>query len=367
MAYLTEATKQLTAQLRLKGGAGVRTLTGNVTCSASTETFCSWDPGGASRDVTLTAEETSDGLFHVFINEADAAENLVIKNDAGSTITTIGQGEWSIVACSGSAWFDANSSAFSDILASNNVWTGTQDFGVSGTGVDVTFYGDTATRNLIWDMSADALRAQDNTTIGWGSGAGTTPDIGFLWNATSLVVSQLTANSAILWGLDGAGIDHVFYGDTASAAMTWDQSADALVFSGAAKVTGLRTFPGTTPPAITGATTLVLGDSGGVFTIAQTSAYDIALPDPTTAGGCVYTFVVATAGAFNVTISTTGASTFIGTIINDVTSVIPATGSTLTIATGTAAIGDTIRATSLTTGLYLIEAVTSAAGGITVA
>lgn len=143
--------------------------------------------------------------------------------------------------------------------------------------------------------------------------------------------------------------------------------ATEVALAGAGKVTGLRTFPATTPPAITSATTLVLGDSGGVFTVAQTSAYDIALPDPTTAGGCAYKFVVTTAGAFNVTISTTGASTFIGTIINDVTSVIPATGSTLTIASGVAAIGDTITITSLTLGLYLVEAVTSANGGITIA
>lgn len=137
--------------------------------------------------------------------------------------------------------------------------------------------------------------------------------------------------------------------------------------TGDAVLSGLRTAPGTTSSLITGATTLVLADSGGVFTIAQTSAYDIAVPDPTTGGGCVYKFVVTTAGAFNVTISTTGASTFVGTIINDVTSVIPATGSTLTIASGVAAIGDTITITSLSLGLYLVEAVTSANGGITIA
>ena len=106
MAYLTEATKTLTAQLRLKGGAGVRTLTGNVTCSASTETICSWDPGGASRNVTLTAEETSDGLFHLFVNEADADEDLVILNDAAATVVTIPRGGSALVACSGTAWFD---------------------------------------------------------------------------------------------------------------------------------------------------------------------------------------------------------------------------------------------------------------------
>jgi len=36
------------------------------------------------------------------------------------------------------------------------------------------------------------------------------------------------------WGSDGTGVDVKFYGDTASAYMVWDQSADALVFAGGA-------------------------------------------------------------------------------------------------------------------------------------
>lgn len=136
---------------------------------------------------------------------------------------------------------------------------------------------------------------------------------------------------------------------------------------GTVTIQGARMAAGTTASAITGATTLTLADAGGVFEIDQDAAFDIALPDPTTGAGCRYTFVISDAGANNVTISTNGSSTFIGTIVNDVTSVIPATGSTLTFATGTAAVGDTIEAISISTSLYLIRAVTSAAGGITVA
>jgi hypothetical protein len=104
MAYETGATKQLTAQLRLKGGVGFRTLTGAVICDKATETIAFWDPGGAHRDVTMLDEEQANGLLHVFVNQADAAENLVIKDDAGSTILTIGQGEWGLVACDGTTW-----------------------------------------------------------------------------------------------------------------------------------------------------------------------------------------------------------------------------------------------------------------------
>lgn len=224
---------------------------------------------------------------------------------------------------------------------------------------------------LDFSVSANSLNVLAGSNVALADSAqvryGDAADIAMTWDGTKFAITQAAPNSAIDMGVDGAGIDVIFRGDTASAAMTWDQSADALAFTGVAKVTGLRTAPGTTSSLITGATTLVLADSGGVFTIAQTSAYDIAVPDPTTGGGCVYKFVVTTAGAFNVTISTTGASTFVGTIINDVTSVIPATGSTLTIASGVAAIGDTITITSLSLGLYLVEAVTSANGGITIA
>lgn len=52
---------------------------------------------------------------------------------------------------------------------------------------------------------------------------------------------------------------------------------------------------------------------------------------------------------------------------SDVTSVIPATGSTLTFASGAAALGDNIEIISISTTLYLVRAITSAAGGITIA
>ncbi len=62
------------------------------------------DPGGAHRDVTLEAEADYPGLLRLFVNAADAAENLVVKNDGGSTIATINQNEAGLFACDGSAW-----------------------------------------------------------------------------------------------------------------------------------------------------------------------------------------------------------------------------------------------------------------------
>lgn len=136
---------------------------------------------------------------------------------------------------------------------------------------------------------------------------------------------------------------------------------------GICSITGLRTASGTAV-AITGATVLTQRDSGGIFTIDQDAAFDIDLPSPTAGPGLRFTFVITDAGAQNVTITVLGGvATFVGTIINAVTSVLPATGATLTFATGVAAVGDTIEIISISTTLYLVRAVCSANGGITIA
>lgn len=147
------------------------------------------------------------------------------------------------------------------------------------------------------------------------------------------------------------------------------QSSDGASNSGDAAwtsaVEGLRQVPTDTANAITAATVLTAADSGGTFSVSQAAAYAITLPTPVSTEGLVFNFYLTGAAANNVTISP-AAGTFVGTIVNDVTSVIPATGSTLTFASGTAALGDNIEVRSIG-GLYLVRAVTSAAGGITIA
>lgn len=48
---------------------------------------------------------------------------------------------------------------------------------------------------------------------------------------------QVTSAGAIHFGVDDTGLDVKFFGATASAYALWDESADALVFSGASKIT----------------------------------------------------------------------------------------------------------------------------------
>lgn len=134
--------------------------------------------------------------------------------------------------------------------------------------------------------------------------------------------------------------------------------------SGSISLTGARTLAADTPVAITGATVLTLQDSGGIFSVSQAAAYDIDLPNPTEGPGLSYLFYVTAPGANDVTISVALGATFVGNIIDD-TSVVVATGNTLTIASGTAMLGDSIEVTSISTSLYLVRAVSSAADGIT--
>jgi hypothetical protein len=108
-------------------------------------------------------------------------------------------------------------------------------------------------------------------------------DITASWNGTKLLSAQAAANSAIDFGVDGAGIDLVLYGDTASAAVTWDQSADSLILSGVAKLK-LQTIA-----AATGAAIPVT--HSGSLPITQNGAETNTLADPSYLGQTISIFV----------------------------------------------------------------------------
>lgn len=62
------------------------------------------DPDGAGRNVDLPAEADSAGLEFVVINTADAAENLTVRDDGGTTIGVVGQNEMGMFFCNGTSW-----------------------------------------------------------------------------------------------------------------------------------------------------------------------------------------------------------------------------------------------------------------------
>ncbi len=235
-------------------------------------------------------------------------------------------------------------------------------WGVSGAGINHVFYGDTATYDMTWDQTNNQLLFNDNAILAIGTGAGGVGDIAFTWNASQLNVTQLTTNSGIFWGVDGAGIDHTFYGDTASAKALWDQSADTLIFSGVAGVQG-AVVKQAGVVAITTTRAVTRADSGGVFTVDQGTAYTITVAQPSAAGER-YLFQLVGPAAHDVSLVATGC-TFEGIIQIDGVCV-PATGSTLKFASGSAILGDNIELIATSTTKFLVRAFGSGAGGITI-
>lgn len=87
----------------LMGGTMIKTLAATFVMDADATLISCLDPGGAGRDVLLPPEE--DGLILIIVNDADAAEDLVVKEDAGvTTIGTISQNEFAILVCVRDVW-----------------------------------------------------------------------------------------------------------------------------------------------------------------------------------------------------------------------------------------------------------------------
>lgn len=115
-------------------------------------------------------------------------------------------------------------------------------------------------------------------------------------------------------------------------------------------------------PAISAARVLTAADSGGVFSVAKTSAYAITLPTP--AQGLKFKFLIADTGANIVTISDGAAHLFGIVSVNSVNVVM--TGTTISLASGNS-VGDWISFEGISATQYLVTGATLAAADITVA
>ena len=131
----------------------------------------------------------------------------------------------------------------------------------------------TMAANVFNVLSGSNQVLADSSQLRFGDGAG--GDITMAWDGTDFDVLQLTANSSIKWGISGAGIDHVFYGDTIARDLTWDQSADALIFNDSTVLqfgtSSIATFSatGTTLSILAGTdnNTIIFGATGNSFDI----------------------------------------------------------------------------------------------------
>lgn len=270
-------------------GVNVAALAGTFTMTWLDEQFQQLDPDGAHRDVALpTPDPEHRGCFFCFYNSANAAENLVVKSGV-STIVTLGQGESAIVAATSSAWKIAVAMpASASLTGTANTWDLLQTFTVGaliqdagylgfGTpGTDVVF---TANGTDLVVTGTGQVNYVDSFLSSWGTGK----DIAFSWDGTRFNVTQAAPNSEIRWGVDGAGIDQMWYGDTAGAYVTWDQSADSFILGGVAKIKSQ------TIAAATG--TAIPVTHSGSFPITTAGAETNTLADPTFLGQWLNIFV----------------------------------------------------------------------------
>lgn len=86
-------------------GVNDETLSSNKTLAYDDADMQRLDPGGSNRDVTLQEEAASKGRRVRILNTANAAEDLVVKNDGAGTIATLNQDEAAWFVCDGTTWF----------------------------------------------------------------------------------------------------------------------------------------------------------------------------------------------------------------------------------------------------------------------
>jgi hypothetical protein len=122
----------------------------------------------------------------------------------------------------------ATSNMAIDAAAAND----TVDVGLT-VNTDWIYHGGGAGKDAHWDSSENTLGFLDDAVLSFG-GTAASPDVEISWDQTRLNITG-TGNQ-IRIGADDEGMDVLFYGESASAQMLWDESADQLVFAGAAQI-----------------------------------------------------------------------------------------------------------------------------------
>lgn len=116
--------------------------------------------------------------------------------------------------------------------------TGNVTFGINGTGVDVTFYGDTTGDYGLWDYSADEFYLED-TDLRINEGGQiefSYTDDAVDWTikmdaaeTLKFIPTETTDDQAIYIGADTTGADLKLFGATTAEYLLWDASGDDLI------------------------------------------------------------------------------------------------------------------------------------------
>lgn len=119
--------------------------------------------------------------------------------------------------------------------------TGTLTVGTDGSGKDVTFYSDTAGDNFLWDSSAEALKitgtnGQDALDVDDGN-VDIADDLDVDGTSNLDIVDidgAVQIDGATTYGVDGTGVDVIFYSSTSGDSAVWDTSDEAFKIEGTA-------------------------------------------------------------------------------------------------------------------------------------
>ena len=279
---------------------------------------------------------------------------------------------------------DADILQFGDVNDITMVWDGTR-FDIdaaaadniirigNANNIDLEIYGDTTTDNVIFDTSAEMctfngfdLTLNDSDILIFGDSTDDTithNGTDTLWAHTTgdlTFDNQLATGSTImLLGTDTTAVDFQVQNDSAAALLTVTPSSAT---GGTVVASGLRSSSAVAA-AIAGATTLTAADSGGVFSVAKTSAYAVTLPTPVQ--GLNFKFLMLDTGAFAVTFSDGSAHLF-GQIQEAGTVPIAMTGTTLTAA-ASQSVGDWLEFYGIDATHYIVTGSSILASDFTIA
>ena len=123
------------------------------------------DPSGASRTVALPPEQ--EGMLYMVVNTADAAEDLIVKEDSGTTtIATVAQNEMALLACDGTTW---RGIVGSTALNTSHSAKTAANVGTANTGVTAVEYGDAYRHISVLTVSKiDSHAVGDNAALAGG-------------------------------------------------------------------------------------------------------------------------------------------------------------------------------------------------------
>ena len=307
---------------------------------------------GGTGDLTIT---TTAGSLTLVGGEADvAAVRMIASNAAGGV--TINAGTAGIAGdTSGPISLDSTSVAASNITILGAPAGG--DLTVTSTAGSLNLVGGEADIAAVRINASDATGGIDIDAGTGGLNVDTTGPMSF--DSTSLGGTNIT----ILGSAGGPGDLTITNTDGSLILTAGEPAADAVQITAGDAAGGIILTAGTAATtanngfivksdaaaAIAGVTTLSADDSGGIFSVAKTSAYTITLPTP--AQGLYFKFLILDTGANIVTFTSPGA--FNEGIVSIANVATAATG-TSALSASAASVGDWISYEGIDATHYLV-------------